>query len=111
MNSISTYFQLYFEVYHAFLPQKITKLSIALSPLSDSVMQLITLENQDSKLDFMTYIHPAVIIISVIKSKSGSKSATKVCKRDVSICSEPYFNSKNHDFHFAISQAYVGLRR
>ena len=84
-------------------------------------MQLITLgrrplKNQDSKLDFMTstdsfmYIHPAVIIISVIKSKSGSKSAEKVCKRDVNICSEPYFDSKNHDFHFAISQAYVGLR-
>ena len=85
-------------------------------------MQLITLgrrplENQDSKLDFMTstdsfmYIHPAVIIISVIKSKSGSKSAEKVCKGDVNICSETYFDSKNHNFHFAISQAYVGLRR
>ena len=80
-------------------------------------MQLITLENQDSKLDFMTsrdsfmYIYPAVIIISVIKSKSGSKSAEKVCKRDVNICSEPYFDSKNHDFHFAISKVYVGLRR
>ena len=79
-------------------------------------MQLITLENQDSKLDFMTsrdsfmYIYPAVIIISVIKSKSGSKSAEKVCKRDVNICSEPYFDSKNHDFHFAISKAYVGSR-
>ena len=85
-------------------------------------MQLITLgrrplKNQDSKLDFMTsrgsfmYIYPAVIIISVIKSKSGSKSAEKVCKGDVNICSEPYFDSKNHDFHFAIFQAYVGLRR
>ena len=62
-------------------------------------MQLITLgrrplENQDSKLDFMTsrdsfmYIYPAVIIISVIKSKSGSKSAEKVCKHDEDICSE-----------------------
>ena len=85
-------------------------------------MQLITLgrrplENQNTKLDFMTsrdsfmYIYPVVTIISVIKSKSGSKSAEKVCKGDVNICSEPYFDSKNHDFHFAISQAYVGLRR
>ena len=56
------------------------------------------------------YIYPAVIIISVLKSKSGSKSAEKVCKGDVNICSEPYFDSKNHDFHFAISKAYVGSR-
>ena len=75
------------------------------------------MENQNTKLDFMTsrdsfmYIYPVVTIISVIKSKSGSKSAEKVCKGDVNICSEPYFDSKNHDFHFAISQAYVGLRR
>ena len=72
-------------------------------------MQLITFgsrpfENQDSKLDFMTsrdsfmYIYPAVIIISVIKSKSGSKSAEKVCKRNVNIYSVPYSDSKNHDF-------------
>ena len=85
-------------------------------------MQLITLgrrplENQNTKLDFMTsrdsfmYIYPVVTIISVIKSKSGSKSAEKVCKGDVNICSEPYFDSKNHNFHFAISQANVGLCR
>ena len=79
-------------------------------------MQLITLgrrplENQNTKLDFMTsrdsfmYIYPIETIISVIKSKSGSKSAEKVCKRDVNICSEPYFNSKNHDFHFAMAMS------
>ena len=62
------------------------------------------MENQDSKLDIMTsrdsfmYIYPAVIIISVMKSKSGSKSAEKVCKRDINICSEPYFDSKTMIF-------------
>ena len=48
--------------------------------------------------DSFMYIYPVETIISVIKSKSGSKSAEKVCKGDVNICSEPYFDSKNHWF-------------